>query len=81
MNEKVRFETVALYTAVGNFVARVTVPVLHGPPDVLIYGVRYFTRTPEIGRYKEGMVWLVPLENMYSHPAPSRDEYEKGKKP
>jgi hypothetical protein len=49
---------VTLYTRDGREVVRVTVPPFELPPEVILWGARYFVRRGD-GLYYEGMCWPI----------------------
>jgi hypothetical protein len=59
-----RFDIVALYDERGAFVARVRVPVAFGLPEIILWGSRNFVKSLPYGNYREGRIYLVPLEDM-----------------
>jgi hypothetical protein len=65
----------------GLIVAQIRLRVSGLPPGVIVWGVRTFVQSFPVMQYREATSYLVPLENMYPPPAPSREEYEKGRKP
>lgn len=42
-----------------HLVGHVTMPHVVGMPDVIVWGMRFFTRTP-IGDYVEAFAWIAP---------------------
>ena len=49
---------VTLYTRDGREVTQVTMPPFLYPPEVILWGERYFVRRDD-GRYYEGMCWPI----------------------
>ena len=65
----------------GLIVSNVRLRVSGLPPGVIVWGVRTFVQSFPAMQYREATSYLVPPENMYPPPAPSREEYEKWRKP
>jgi len=59
-----RFDMVALFDERAVLVARVRVPVATGLPEVILWGNRHFVKSIPYGNYREGRVYLVPLQDM-----------------
>lgn len=49
---------IILYTKFGDEVTTVRVPPFTPPPEIILWGVRYFVRQAD-GRYLEGMCWPI----------------------
>jgi len=49
---------VELFTRDGGFVAKETIPPFTEPPDLLIWGLRFFLRREE-GKYYESFTWAI----------------------
>jgi hypothetical protein len=60
-----RFDIVALCDLQGKFCARVRVPTAQGLPEIILWGNRYFAKSLPYGNYREGRVYLVPLQDMH----------------
>jgi hypothetical protein len=61
-----------LFTRTGKLVTEVLVPPFQLPAEIIVWGERFFVRTPQ-GEYREGMPWFaydVPGVGACTRPPP-----------